>query len=416
MKIENVISTNKFISSNSEKTKLDKGDYFTQIFDSYINDNSNQETEIDCNNTEIYNLIKNILSLINENNELNNIQNNILSTINNNEGLKDFFINLNSAITNADSLSVIFENFKLNDNISSNLSDNLYKFLKHINDYINIKHNEITTSSFDNIQSYVKQQINDLIMKEKLFESTYQLNYAKNEFLNNNKDSLLNLDQITDIFIETKNEPNQLNNLNYNALNKITDTFNETKFESKQFINSNKDTLNQIKNILNELKNDFKSDSSEINLLNSGYNKNDFIVNNLKYINTHEVTISNPREILDVIVQKINILKNENLTEMKLLLKPRELGEISINLRYKNGELEATITTNNKNITSIINNNIDYLKEKISAIDYKIASVSININTNDKDSENKNKNLYRPTKKSNKPKFELNEEMLINNI
>lgn len=391
MKIENVISTNKFVSSNSEKTKLDKGDYFTQIFDRYINDNSNQETEIDCNNTEIYNLIKNILSLINENNESNNFQNNILSTKNTNEGLKDLFINLNSAITNDDSLSVIFENFKLNDNISNDLSDKLYKFLKYINDYVNIKHNEITTSSFENIQSYIKQQINDLIMKNKLFESTYQLNCAKNEFLNNNKDGILNINQVTDMFIETKNEPKQLNNIN-------------------------NDTLNQIKNILNELKNDFKGDSSEINLLNSGYNKNDFIINNLKYIDTHEVTISNPREVLDVIVQKINILKNENLTEIKLLLKPRELGEISINLRYKNGELEATITTNNKNITSIINNNIDYLKEKISAIDYKIASVSININTNDKDSENKNKNLYRPTKKTNKPKFELNEEILINNI
>ncbi|WP_243404922.1 flagellar export protein FliJ, partial [Thermobrachium celere] len=201
MKIENVISTNKFVSSNSEKTKLDKGDYFTQIFDRYINDNSNQKTEIDCNNTEIYNLIKNILSLINENNELNKIQNDILSTINTNEGLKDLFINLNSAITNADSLSVTYENFNLNDDPSNVLSNNLYKFLNYINNYVNIKHNESTTSSFDNIQRYIKQQINDLIMKLKLFEPTYQLNYAKNEFLNKINDNLI---QSTNVFNEAK--------------------------------------------------------------------------------------------------------------------------------------------------------------------------------------------------------------------
>ncbi|WP_203636148.1 flagellar hook-length control protein FliK, partial [Thermobrachium celere] len=215
---------------------------------------------------------------------------------------------------------------------------------------------------------------------------------------------------------EAKQEPKQFSNISNDNLIQSTNVFNEAKQEPKQFSNISNDNLNKIKNILNELKNHYKIDSKDINLISSNYNKNDFIIKNLRYTDTLEVTLSNPREIVDVIVQKINILKNENLTEIKLLLKPRELGEISINLRYKNGELEATITTNNKNITSIINNNIDYLKEKISAIDYKIASVSININTNDKDSENKNKNLYRLTKKTNKPKFELNEEILINNI
>ncbi|WP_443110824.1 flagellar hook-length control protein FliK [Caloramator sp. mosi_1] len=55
-------------------------------------------------------------------------------------------------------------------------------------------------------------------------------------------------------------------------------------------------------------------------------------------------------------------MNKENIYELKINLKPKELGEITIKISYNNGNINGLIVSTNKEVANLLKENIDFLK------------------------------------------------------
>lgn len=103
--------------------------------------------------------------------------------------------------------------------------------------------------------------------------------------------------------------------------------------------------------------------------------------------------VENINEILNIVSTKIKNIKNEDIYELKIYLKPRELGEINIKVTYNNGNVNGIIIANNKEVANLLKENINYLKEQIINNNYEYKEINLNVQTDsERDSNNYNKN------------------------
>ena len=108
----------------------------------------------------------------------------------------------------------------------------------------------------------------------------------------------------------------------------------------------------------------------------------------------------NQTEIINQIVQKMKagIIK-ENISELKITLKPDYLGEVSLKVISENGIVSAQFNAENQKVKEIIESNFNQLKDMLNEKGIEVSEISVSVD--DKQQENM-RNFSKAQNKSSK--------------
>lgn len=116
-------------------------------------------------------------------------------------------------------------------------------------------------------------------------------------------------------------------------------------------------------------------------------------------------------------IKNIKLMKTEDIKELSIKLRPRELGDMHIKLVQENDTLSAVITVSDKDVYNIMNKNLSDLKQHIELFNVKEISIVVDSENKyssdsfDKSFEDKRRNEnYQNKKNKNKNNIQLNTE------
>lgn len=268
---------------------------------------------------------------------------------------------------------------------------------ENIDEYQNINEEYIyilqKLNKFDEINS-----INQLEDKE--IDNTKQLNIYKennikindisiDEVINENKVETLDIQYINNI--EENNLFKYVYDISYTSSSKESINFNNIyELDERIEINNDTDILSKI------------SMTDQNNL----FGKNNFIKSEDKDLqNLLKSNVEN--NLNDETIKNIKLMKTEDIKELSIKLRPRELGDMHIKLLQENDTLKAVITVTDKDVYNLINKNISDLKQHLEAFNVKEIGIVVDSDNNyssdsfDKNfEEHRNKNDHESSKKS----------------
>lgn len=203
---------------------------------------------------------------------------------------------------------------------------------------------------FKNTPIDIKIQETDIISKE--IKSPIEFN----EIGEVKKDSGLNSEKLELNFnVKNKNTPkNEGENFSINL-----DNLNKELKESSKNNNIAEENPNYIK----------KQDFGEINT--KGYIPKDN--------KEAPAIITRNEDILDVAVNKFKSLRLPEFTEVRVKLKPEDLGEITVRVVLEKGQINGNITADKKEVAAILQNNIETLKQDLKNSNVNLTNISVNV-------------------------------------
>lgn len=83
------------------------------------------------------------------------------------------------------------------------------------------------------------------------------------------------------------------------------------------------------------------------------------------------------------IIKSLEYMEINNVKEMTVKIIPKELGSITINLVMQDGQMNAVLTTSNKDAYNILNSNLQDISEKLQNIPIKVQNFSLNSSEGD---------------------------------
>lgn len=112
--------------------------------------------------------------------------------------------------------------------------------------------------------------------------------------------------------------------------------------------------------------------------------------------------IKKPQDLLDTISEKFKLIKLPDITELKVKLKPRELGDIVIKVSMEKGQINGNILADKKEVVAILQSNIETLKQELKNTNVNLNNISVSVSTDDKNNEKGNFNGEGFSGKQNK--------------
>lgn len=116
-------------------------------------------------------------------------------------------------------------------------------------------------------------------------------------------------------------------------------------------------------------------------------NKNDFFTSNIvkESLPEKEITqfIAKPEDMVDLTVNKFKTLRIPGYTEVKVKLKPEELGEITVKVVLEKGQINGSIITEKRESYLMLQNQIDYLKQELKNNNIDFNNITINYNSSE---------------------------------
>lgn len=161
---------------------------------------------------------------------------------------------------------------------------------------------------------------------------------------------------------------------------KVKDSNTENKTIKTASTASDDKDDNILKNILQQ-DNGTKKQEGKVNLLMN-------FMNSAKSGDT-EVAKQNGQVVVnratfaDDLFKAIKFIDTNNLKELKVNIKPKELGELAISVTMESGKLKASISAGSKEAYNLLNSNLADIKNSLSTNDIKIQDVSISIYNGD---------------------------------
>lgn len=151
-----------------------------------------------------------------------------------------------------------------------------------------------------------------------------------------------------------------------------------------------------------ELTNNLEQTASINNIKNENLDSVD-----LKENVTPSNLVQNPKDLIDITVEKFKTLRLPGSTEVTVKLKPDELGEVSLKLVLEKGQINGNITADRKEVVLMLQNSLEQLKTDLKNNNVNLNYLSVNIqpgedfdrNNNQRGFNNKqNKNNHRIVK------------------
>ncbi len=179
---------------------------------------------------------------------------------------------------------------------------------------------------------------------------------------------------------------------NYEAEGENKVNSNMTFSEYKEVSNSDKDMLLEISNLKNRnlLNNEnITNDDNELSILNriafstNGADKN---------VKETQPLVIREQYVAQDILQSIKYISNNKIEELNVKMSPKDLGEINIKLLKTETESKFIITLSKEDTFSLINDNINEIKNYLSNLDMKIKQVSVEIRSSNQNDFSQNLN------------------------
>ncbi len=100
-----------------------------------------------------------------------------------------------------------------------------------------------------------------------------------------------------------------------------------------------------------------------------------------KFVNSMQQDIqkSEPQNLLNQIVNKVELLVHSNKNEIKMKLSPEALGSLSIEITVEKGVMTAKVFTENYQVKELIENNLNQLKINLGEKGINVSSLEVNV-------------------------------------
>lgn len=106
--------------------------------------------------------------------------------------------------------------------------------------------------------------------------------------------------------------------------------------------------------------------------------------------------------ILEQIYDRIKVISKDDFSELRLNLKPDELGEVAIKLVMDKGNMAARITVDNSYVKDLIESNIPKIRENLKNQNVEVSSFNVSVGGNQENflnNRNYSGNAYAPGRK-----------------
>lgn len=258
----------------------------------------------------------------------------------------------------------------------------------------------------------IYQQITDTIQEYKpIIDNIIELQPNETKSLENNNTETQNIK--ADV-VENLNADNTKNTLSSNKesvsnLNQkpeennlpIIEINNETKGEKQtKGNNEQKEEQNMFSNTVN---------NENYNYANN-YNLTEFkqqaIVNELN--SNPKVIVKDTHEIISQIVEKIKVDIKPDISEMKLILKPDNLGQLSLKITTENNIVTAQFVAESQQVKEVLQANFNSLKDTLQQLGLMVDELSVSVGQQNSEA--------RQQFQQNQEKSKHRVEQIINNI
>ena len=204
-----------------------------------------------------------------------------------------------------------------------------------------------------------------------------------------NADVLKDSNQVFNTNVNIKDSKTNLNNQGTIVLNSITNEedakqqlnskSNESEKKSDLQMNS-KDGLQSKTNGAGSQKIQSSSFSEVLNVQNNEISSRPLSSESNKTVSSY---IASPKDLVDVTVTNFKTLRLPGFTELKLKLKPAELGEITIRVVLEKGQIDGVITAERKEVAQMLTSQMDSLKENLKNNNVTFNNINVNIENSD---------------------------------
>lgn len=182
-----------------------------------------------------------------------------------------------------------------------------------------------------------------------------------NSKLSKNTEELVNIEEIRDIKVS----------------NQETGYYQENEQNNK---NSNQNLLLGEKVLESVVK---RSDNQEIFSISE-------VNNNTKVFNaslpkTQVLKNINTSDVIAQIMEKSKVSVKPDLSEVKILLRPEQLGEVSLKIATQNGIVTAQFIAENQKVKEIIESNFNQLRDMLSEQGVDVGALEVNVSNSDEE-------------------------------
>lgn len=338
--------------NNDEATKVNEGNIVESI------DLFKSENPLDLlNNTSDKILSNDLLSLVNDDEENKSFKDNLLE-------IKDILQNL---IKTEEDLKLSGINLELLDNKSLDLiKEDLAKEVKSLIDSIpeDTKANIITSIEkslgSNDTDSNIKEIFNSLVHKAVEKDNSLE-NSSEVDTKINNMDSTKEVNTVDKLGAENSDE------LNKETFSNNTNTTNKEDISKKE------------EEVLMKFLDDDSSITSAKNL--NYYNKLNGLPTSTDEVKM-PVTVNKETLGMDII-KNVKFMMKDAISELKVKVYPKELGEMTIKILSEEGIMKAEIKATSKETYNLLNSNLNEIKKLLENQNIKIQEVNIGLYSED---------------------------------
>lgn len=187
----------------------------------------------------------------------------------------------------------------------------------------------------------------------------------------------------------------------------------EVSEEQKQFNQPDNKQMYQQNGEQNANKNSqmLETNKQEISIKQETFNISN-VSNNSKVFNaslpkTQVFRNINASDVVAQIMEKIKVSIKPDVSEVKMILKPEQLGEVSLKIATQNGIVTAQFTAESQKVKEIIESNFNQLKDMLAQQGIDVGALEVNVS--DKESQNQSFNMFE----QNTNKAKTNKGLLL---
>jgi len=113
------------------------------------------------------------------------------------------------------------------------------------------------------------------------------------------------------------------------------------------------------------------------------------------YVTPERFTMIEKNDILHQVAEKFQVLTDNERSEMIIHLKPESLGKIQLQVIHERGEIIARFVAENEQVKSILESNMQFLRDELEKSGVDIQSLSVSVGQQDRSNDRSDyKDLY----------------------
>lgn len=124
--------------------------------------------------------------------------------------------------------------------------------------------------------------------------------------------------------------------------------------------------------------------------------------------------IVKPQDLVDVTVNRFKSLRLPDFTEMRVKLRPEELGEVTVRVVLEKGQINGSIMAERRDVVSMLQSQMDYLKQELKNNNINFSSITVNQNASSDFNEHNASRDFNQQGKNNGRRYLMDIEENIN--